>query len=369
MNEDTIDKLRRRLDDEDLDAVVALSPENFTYLAGFTVPSQPILRWRHAAVVLTRDGGISLLAVDMEASTVRDREPEADVRVWAEFEDDAMPVLADLLRDLGLERASVGTEMAYLPTRDMQRLVELLPDVRWSAADRLFDDARMIKTEREIEVMRRASRMTDTAIRDALASVGPGSTELDLAAEVTSGLYRSGADDYELLIVATGPRSRLPNVGPTDRVLEHGDLIRLEVFGILGGYHAGVCRTAVVSEASPEAERIWRNFVSCRDLLLEEIRDGASAAQVYRDFLAVFSELGYDPISFVGHGIGLFLHEEPYLGRTGDATLASGMTLGIEPLVYGPEFGLQMKDVVVVGDAGAERLSDVTNTDELFVIS
>jgi Xaa-Pro aminopeptidase len=369
MNLDTVGKLQQRLDTDVVDAVIAISPENFAYLAGFIVPSQPILRWRHAAVVLTRDGQIGVLAVDMEATTIRDREPEADLRVWREFDDDAMPVLSDLLRDLGLASSTVAIETAYLPTRDMERLRELLPDVSWRPADRMFDDARMIKTPREIEIVRRASRITDTAILRALESVSPGDTELDLAAAVTSGLYRLGADSYELLIVATGPRSRLPNVGPTNRALERGDVIRLEVFGIVDGYHAGVCRSAVVEEAPPEAVRIWRNFVSCRDMLLDRIRDGASSARVYRDFLEIFSELGYDPISFVAHGIGLFLHEEPYVGRTGDPTLATGMTLGVEPLVYGPDFGLQMKDVVLVGADGAERLSDVTDTDELLVVS
>jgi Xaa-Pro aminopeptidase len=369
MNLDTVGKLQQRLETDAVDAVIAISPENFAYLAGFIVPSQPILRWRHAAVVLTRDGRTGVLAVDMEATTVRDREPEADVRVWREFEDDAMPVLSDLLRDLGLASSTVAIETAYLPARDMERLRELLPDVSWRTADRMFDDARMIKTPREIEIIRRASRITDTAILRALESVRPGDNELDLAAAVTSGLYRLGAERYELLIVATGPRSRLPNVGPTNRVLERGDVIRLEVFGIVDGYHAGVCRSAVVEATPPEVERVWHNFVSCRDMLLDRIRDGASSAHVYRDFLEIFSELGYDPISFVAHGIGLFLHEEPYVGRTGDPTLATGMTLGVEPLVYGPDFGLQMKDVVLVGPDGAERLSDVTDTDELVVVS
>lgn len=369
MNLDTVAKVQQRLDMDDVDAVIAMTPENFAYLAGFIVPSQPILRWRHAAVVLTRDGRTGILAVDMEATTVRDRVHEVDVRVWREFDDDAMPVLSDLLLDLGLASSTVGIEMAYVSARDMGRLRELLPRVAWRPADRMFDEARMIKTPREIEILRRTSRITDTAIGRALASIHPGDTELDLAAAVTSGLYRFGADRYQLLIVATGPRSRLPNVGPTERVLEHGDVIRLEVFGVVDGYHAGVCRSAVVEEAPPEATRIWRNFVTCRDMLLEGIRDGASSAKVYRDFLQVFSELGYDPISFVGHGIGLFLHEQPYLGRTGDSTLATGMTLGVEPLVYGPVFGLQMKDVVLVGADGAERLSDVTDTDELVVVS
>ena len=153
----------------------------------------------------------------------------------------------------------------------------------------------MVKTPRELDVLRRVSRITDAAIREAFMSVKIGDTEMDLAGAVTAGLYRLGAEHFRMLIVATGERSRLPNVGPTDRELRRGDLIRLEVFGVLQGYHAGVCRTGAVQEPSAEAERIWANFVGCRDLLSERIREGASSAQVYRDFLVKFGESDTTP--------------------------------------------------------------------------
>ena len=98
MNQDIIDRCVAALEQEDLDAIIAMSPENFAYVTGFIVPSQPILRWRHAAVVITRDGRRALFTVDMEATTVKDLESGEDVHVWEEFEEDAMPVLADLLR-------------------------------------------------------------------------------------------------------------------------------------------------------------------------------------------------------------------------------------------------------------------------------
>ena len=93
MNQDIIDRCVAALAEEDLDAIIAMTPENFAYVTGFIVPSQPILRWRHAAAVITRDGRRALFTVDMEASTVKDLEPDEDVRVWEEFEGDAMPVL------------------------------------------------------------------------------------------------------------------------------------------------------------------------------------------------------------------------------------------------------------------------------------
>ncbi len=351
-----------------LDALIALSPENYAYLTGFVVPSQPVLRWRHAATVVTRDGKVGVLSVDMEAKTVANRLPGLEVRVWREFEDEAMEVLAGLLRDMGLDGCRLGVETDYLPARDMERLARFLPAVGWVPAQDLFDEMRMVKSPREIEHLRQLSRITDRAIEHGLASVQAGDTEFDLAKAVTGELYRLGAEHHKFLIVASGERSQFPNVGPTARKLVQGDLIRLEIFGVSGGYHAGVCRTAVVQSASDEARRVFDNLASCREIVLAAMRPGASTVEVYEKFLARFSELGYPSIDFVGHGIGLHVHERPYLGRTADTRLEEGMVFGVEPLVYGPGFGIQIKDMVAVGSAGADLLSDVMEAQKLYVI-
>jgi Xaa-Pro dipeptidase len=370
MNDDIVEKCIASLDAEDLDAIIALSPENFAYISGFIVPSQPVLRWRHAAVVLTRDGGRALLTVDMEASTVKDKAPGEEIRVWEEFADDAMPVLAALIGDLGLAAGRIGLETDYLPARDMDRLTALLPDVTWEPCGGIFNRLRMIKTPREVELMRKLSRITDRSIKEAFQSVRPGDTEMDLAAAVTTNLFRFGAQSFKWLIVASGNRSQFPNVGPTMRKLRPRDIVRLEVFGALDGYHAGICRTAVVEEASREAVDIWANIVACRDLIFGAISANASGSDVYQAVSRRFAELGWDPLSFVGHGIGLFVHEEPYIGRYGDVRVEEGMVLGTEPVLLLPgRFGFQVKDIVHVGAAGCEVLSDVSDTDRLLVIS
>ena len=369
MNQDILDKCAAAMEAEDLDGLIAMSPENFAYVAGFVVPSQPVLRWRHAAVVMTRDGKSSLYAVDMEASTVRDLEPDMHVEVWEEFAEDAMPVLAGLLRDQGLESARVGIETDYLPVRDMERLVELLPRVDWRPAHPIFNRLRLRKTPREIDLMRRLARITDRSIKEALESVHAGDTEMDLAGAVTTNLFAHGAENFKWLILGSGERSQFPNVGPTLRKLRRGDLVRLEVFGALDGYYTGICRTAVVEEPPPGAEQIWSNIVGCRDLIWESIHGGARGAEVYARVSDQFRELGWEPMSFVGHGIGLFVHEEPYIGSYGDADIEGGMVLGTEPVLLIPgAYGFQVKDIVTVTDGGIDLLSDVTNTDELFVI-
>ena len=134
------------------------------------------------------------------------------------------------------------------------------------------------------------------------------------------------------------------------------------------GYQAGVCRTAVVQPAPPHAERIWANLVECKYLIIDMIKPGASCRAIYEAFMRKLSELDLPPISFVGHGIGLHLHEDPYLGKYSDTPLEAGMVLGIEPLVYRTPygFGMQNKDMVLVTETGSELLSDYANTDTLL---
>jgi len=353
------------------DAVVAVSPENFAYIAGFGVPSQSLMRWRHAACVVTADGRCAAMVVDMEESTVRAKLNGTEVRAWGEFSDRPMAVLGELLADLGLARARIGTELDYLPASAFVELQRSLPAAELCAAEEHLARLRQIKTGAEIEHMRKLARIADRTIHDTLAGLGEGSSEMDIAAGLTRGIFEHGADGFKLMIVATGERSVYPNVGPTQRTLRERDICRVEIFSVGNGYHAGVCRTACVRSAPPEAHRIWENLVECKYLVMDMIKPGASPRAIYEAFIAHLGKLKLPPIKFVGHGIGLHLHEKPYLGPFSEAPLEAGMVLGIEPLVYntGYGFGMQNKDIITVTNTGCELLSDYTNTDRLLVIT
>jgi len=369
MDQEIITRLRRRISDADLDAIVAISPENVTYVSGFVVPSQSLMRWRHAACILTADGRVAMVAIDMEASTVKAHAGIDDLRIYREFSDDPMDKLADALKDLQLDHGKVGIEMEYLPAKDFATLQKTLPEVRWTAADPVFNEARQIKTPNETALLRSLSKLTDKAIGDTLLSAKIGMSEMELAGKLLASLFAGGAESYKLMIIASGERSQFPNVGPTDRKLRSGDLIRMEIFGQRNGYLAGVCRTAVVGEATAEAKNIWANLIECKYLVMDLIKPGAGCAEIYRKFLQKFSALGFQPISFVAHGIGLHLHEEPYMGRYGHATVESGMVGAFEPLVYIPgRFGMQNKDMFAVSESGCELLSDCTPTDTLLKV-
>jgi Xaa-Pro dipeptidase len=372
MRPDVIARQVRAMKDAGLDAVLSISPENFAYVTGFLSPTQPLMRWRHAMALVTADAATALVIVDMEANTIRAKAPAGtEIAVWREFRFDAMPVLAELLRKHGLAQARIGIEMDYLPAGDLSALQAILPEVEFAPAQNLLTRLRQIKTPAEIDLLRRLSRIADKAITDAYHSVTAGKSEMDLAAALTRGVYEQGAEYFKLMIVATGERSVFPNVGPTERILKRGDVCRVEIFPMIGGYHAGVCRTAAVGTPPAQAERIWENLTACKYLLLDAIKPGASSRAIYELYLSKLGDLGLPPISFIGHGIGLHLHEDPYLGPTEDQPLEAGMVLGIEPLIYetGFGFGMQNKDMVLVTDGGCELLSDYANTDKLLIVA
>jgi len=377
MRAEIVAKQVKSMSEHGLDAIICSSPENFSYTAGFVVPSQPLIRHRHAMTIVTADGRTALFGVDMEASTIKRRQPDVPTRIWAEFSDDPMLVLADQLAGLGLGKARIGLEMDHLPAGDFARLLAAMPVAKFERAESILARLRQIKTSDEIALLRKLSRIADQAITDTLAVVDEGNSEMDIAGHLTRNVYSLGADHFKLMIVATGERSVLPNVGPSERILKRGDVCRVEIFSVIDGYQAGVCRTAVVGEAPPLAEKIWAHLIECKYEIMEKVKPGASCRNIYDAFIAKLAKLNLPPISFVGHGIGLHLHEDTYLGLTpvlgkpgSDALLEENMVLGFEPLCYdtGHGFGMQNKDMLLVTAKGSELLSNYADTDRLIAV-
>src|SRR5215469_2129806 len=110
MRSEIVSRQVAAMEPEHLDAIISCSPENFAYVTGFVVPSQPLIRHRHAIGVVTRSGDCAILGVDMEATTLKKCEPNTKTRIWAEFSDNCMQVLASLLVELGLSHAKIGIE-------------------------------------------------------------------------------------------------------------------------------------------------------------------------------------------------------------------------------------------------------------------
>jgi Xaa-Pro dipeptidase len=127
-----------------------------------------------------------------------------------------------------------------------------------------------------------------------------------------------------------------------------------------------VARTAVAGEPRGDQAEIWRKLVDCRNAALEMIRPGASAQRIFRAYIDKMDAWGLPTLNFLGHGLGLTLHEEPYLNRYKDTTLEAGMVLAVEPLVTLPGLGMQLEDTVVVTAEGCDVATNQFDTRELW---
>ncbi len=205
----------------------------------------------------------------------------------------------------------------------------------------------------------------------ALAESKAGDSELDVASHLASGLFSRQADTLKELIVGSGDRSWHANPAPTDRRLALGDMIRTDIVAATDGYLSDCARTAVVGDPTSAQKSIWEKFLELRQQAFELIKPGASTQHIYHAYARGLEAFGYQPIDFLGHGLGLTIHEAPYIDRFSDSTLEAGMVLAIEPYLMLPEryWGFQLEDEVVVTETGYERLTDASDDAELIAVA
>ena len=377
MRKAIVDRQVKALSEHGFDAMVSCSPENYAYATGFVVPSQPLIRHRHAMVIVTADARTQLFSVDMEASTVKRHEPDVPTRIWAEFSDDPMRVLADQLKGLGLARSRIGIEMDYLPAGDLVRLQAALPEARFERCEQILARLRQIKIPDEIALLRRLSRIADQAITDALGSVKAGDSEMDIAGHLTRNVYALGAEHFKLMIIATGERSQLPNVGPTERRLQRRRLPGRDLLGdrrLPGGRLPHRRRAAGAAKGRVD-------LAAPRRLQVPDHGDGQARGQLPRHLRrvhrqAVEVEPAADLVRRPRHRPAPARRSRTSARRRSsgapgaDAVIEEGMVLGFEPLCYetGHGFGMQNKDMLLVTATGSELLSDYANTDKLLVV-
>lgn len=361
MNRDAIEKQVALMKREGLDAMVAFSHQNFAWVTGFVVPTHPLMRWRLTAVVTTADGRTGLFTLSMEERTIRAYEPNGEAWIWDEFLDNAIPTFAEMITALGLANGRVGIETDVIQWKYAKAIEAALPAVTWVPAEDHFDKLRFIKSDREIELIRKLSKLTDKSLSEALSSVRAGNSEMDLAGALGGAIYRNGAENFPIMICASGARSTIPNGGPTGKVIDSGDIIRLEAFGVIGGYHAGVARTAFADTITPQARKDYDVLIQARNYLLETIRPGVQTNEVFQHFSKILHDGGLKIINFLGHGIGLNLHEKPYFERHSNYEIEENMVLGVEPYTFKDDYALQIKDIIAVTRDGIELLSDVTD--------
>lgn len=353
--DEILERLRSGMDRAGLDVLVAMSPENLAYASGASPPSQKTVRSRLAAAIVPAHGGTEVITVALEAPLVRTQSRLDRVTAYEEFVDDPIEVVARSLRDRGLGDGAVGVETTYLSHRDHETMRAALPAARLVPIDALLSDLRMIKTPGEIVAIQRIGEAADRIHRECVTLVDAGATERELANLITERYFAAGGDELTMLVVGSGERSAHVNAPATDRVMKAGDVVRLDIIGSSRHYCSDVARTAVVGEPNDEQQRVYDLLLSIHERCLEAVRPGAMSSDVYRTYREAITEAGFPAYHFVGHGLGVTLHEEPFINELTSVPLQEGMVLCIEPLtMLDGRFGMQVEDELLVTSDGCE---------------
>lgn len=351
-------KVRHAMAEHGLDALVAMSPENVAYTSGAAPPSQKNVRSRHAACVIPSSGETEIVAIALEGGLVRAQSRLDRVTLYQEFVEDPMLVAAASLRERGLDDGRVGIEETYLSVADHRTFVSALGRAALEPVDELLSELRTVKTPAEIETIRDIGAAAERIAGECVSLVEAGATERELANLIAERYAEAGGDGLTMLVVGSGPRSAHVNAPATNRVLERGDVVRLDVIGTKNNYHSDVARTAVVGEPTVEQQRVYDLLLHVHERALAALRPGAKSSDIYRIYRDAMDEAGLPAYHFVGHGLGITLHEDPFVNDLRSVTLEPGMVLCIEPLtLLEGRFGMQIEDEVLITADGYEPLT------------
>lgn len=229
---------------------------------------------------------------------------------------------------------------------------------------------RAVKDEDEIEKLRSAAHAADAVATEIVGMRFAGRRELDVAADLERLLRERGHEQVDFTIVGSGPNGASPHHAAGARVVEAADAVVMDFGGRASGYCSDITRTVFVGEPDDEQRRVYEVVRVAQQAAFDAVRPGVAAQEIDRAARAVIVDAGYGErfIHRTGHGIGIEVHEPPYLVEGNETRLEAGMTFSDEPGIYLPErFGVRIEDQVVVTAAGAERLNDAAR--ELIVVA
>lgn len=228
----------------------------------------------------------------------------------------------------------------------------------------------MRKDPDEVALLERAGGCADGAFARILESRFEGSTELELAGKLEGAMVDAGAEEPAFkTLVASGPNSALPHYRAGRRRVGCGDVVILDFGCRVGGYCSDISRTVVCGEPSDEVRRAHAAVKEAQKLAMGAVCPGQRAGEVDRAARGYLEakDLGRQFVHRTGHGIGLDIHEHPYIAEGNPLRLQEGMAFSIEPGVYFPDrFGIRIEDVVVVTASGARAMTATTH--ELLVV-
>lgn len=239
---------------------------------------------------------------------------------------------------------------------------EFLKNYELNTLGSLLSKLRVIKSDEEIKLLKRAAEIVDKVFYVLLEEKIEGRSEKELAAWIEYLIKSLGADGVSFEpIVASGPNGANPHHRPTDRKIKHGAVIVLDYGARYWGYCSDITRTVVVGEPSEEVMRVYETVKEAQERAFQSVMEGIAAGDVDRAARDYIAGAGYGEYFThrTGHGLGLDVHEEPYIAPDNSTVLRDGMVFTIEPGIYLPgKFGIRIEDDVLVKRRGV-RLTEV----------
>jgi Xaa-Pro dipeptidase len=360
----TADEFHARL----VRAQVLMSQSNPAYDALLIGPGTSLyyfsgIRWwlseRLLALVIPRTGQPILISPAFEEARMRESLLySAEVRVWQEDESPAK-LIAGALADRGLRTGRIGIE-ERLPFTFYDHFRAAAPGYDYVSADPITIGCRSVKSPHEIQLMRLACEATCDVYRQVFASLKEGMTQ-EQVSELVSGGYAKMNLRGEAMVLF-GPSAALPHGSKQARTLKEGDVVLIDDGCTVEGYWSDVTRTGVFGKPSEKIQRAFETVRKAQDAALDAARAGKLSGSVDDAARAVITSAGYGSgykffTHRLGHGIGLDIHEHPYLVHDSKTVLEPGMTFSNEPGIYVPgEFGIRCEDVMAVTAEGPGQL-------------
>lgn len=345
------------LSEHNASAGLVTAPVSMKYLTGWSNPSK-----RFSGLVIPAKGEPVLIAPALEqgeasGSAVR------ELRLWADGED-PFAVLSGLLGGVGsalaVEKEAISLAAFEALARGLGTgagplltgTVDLSPVITGMRAQKGAD---------ELDRLQRAADMLSPAMEAALAAIRPGITERQLAAVLERAMLEAGAQGFAFdTHVLFGEKSALPHGFAGDRVLARGEVVLLDFGALYEGYRSDITRTLCLGDWSPEMARVYDTVLAAHDAAIAAVRPGVSLGEVDAAARKVIEDAGYGPyfIHRTGHGLGLEIHEEPYVVGGNVSPLVVGHVCTIEPGIYLPGVGgVRIEDDIVVTEGGCRLLT------------
>ncbi|HEX4833207.1 MAG TPA: Xaa-Pro peptidase family protein [Trebonia sp.] len=278
-----------------------------------------------------------------------------DVVTWGETEDAFAIVKARLGDPATLALSDRMWALNVLAFR------ETFPAARQVLASQVLSDLRIRKSAAEVEALRQAGAAIDRVHAQVPGWLKPGQTERQVGARIAEAILAEGHVQVDFTIVGSGPNAASPHHEVSDRVLQAGDVVVVDIGGTMeSGYCSDCTRTYAIGEPPADFAAYYAVLKQAQDAACDWARPGVSAESVDAAARDIIIEAGYGQwfIHRTGHGIGLESHEDPYIVSGNATPLAPGMAFSVEPGIYPGPHGARIEDIVVCTEDGAERLNN-----------